>query len=305
MDTSGLATFANDNGFFGPGPLGVATIVTRRAKLKTFPLDPNDFLTPGQASVSGLNGKAVLKVTSDYGVMQSLGTEVGRTSRGSPDKVRLYVAELNTLHGRPDFDLGAIERFWAERIQAYFDSEPLKVKLDASLSVRAVVRDILEQADKRQKAMRGTAVVGTVMQHLVGAKLESAIGHKIEIPHHSANASDQAGRGGDFDLGDSCVHVTAKPTDLLFAKCKRNLANGLKPIIVTAEGFTQSAQLQMDEDASRVDVLGIEQFVAANVHELGLFAAQTRATAIADIITRYNAIIDQYESNPSLKIVAQ
>ena len=49
----------------------------------------------------------------------------------------------------------------------------------------------------------------------------------------------------------------------------------------------------------RVDV---EQFVALNLYELGEFAAAGRRTAIEELVSRYNAIVEEVETDPSLRI---
>ena len=52
----------------------------------------------------------------------------------------------------------------------------------------------------------------------------------------------------------------------------------------------------------RVDIFEVEQFVALNLYELALFEADGRRTALADLVTRYNNIVDACETDPSLKI---
>lgn len=54
--------------------------------------------------------------------------------------------------------------------------------------------------------------------------------------------------------------------------------------------------------ADRLDVFEIEQFVALNLYELGKFNATGRRTAVEEMIERYNTIIDEIETDPSLKI---
>ena len=46
----------------------------------------------------------------------------------------------------------------------------------------------------------------------------------------------------------------------------------------------------------------IEQFVALNVYELAKFAAEGRKAAVNDIVGRYNEIVEEFETDPSLKI---
>jgi hypothetical protein len=49
-------------------------------------------------------------------------------------------------------------------------------------------------------------------------------------------------------------------------------------------------------------VFEIEQFIALNLYELGKFAATGRQTAVRDVVNRYNEIVDEFETDPSLKI---
>lgn len=52
----------------------------------------------------------------------------------------------------------------------------------------------------------------------------------------------------------------------------------------------------------RVDVFEIEQFIALNLYELGTFGAEGRQVAVGDLVNRYNAIVDQVETDPAIKI---
>ena len=46
----------------------------------------------------------------------------------------------------------------------------------------------------------------------------------------------------------------------------------------------------------------VEQFIALNLYELGKFGAEGRRVAVSDFVTRYNEIIEDVETDPSLKI---
>lgn len=171
-------------------------------------------------------------------------------------------------------------------------------------SVQQIVRDLIAQADRRQAESGGAMVTGTVLQHLVGAKLEVALGERLAVAHHSANTSDARGRGGDFDLGDTVIHVSTTPGDLLLSKCGDNVAAGLRPIIVTTEDEVEVAtklarRRGLDE---RVEIYAVEQFVSVNANELGLFAASGVGSTLRAIIERYNAIVERHETDPSLRI---
>jgi hypothetical protein len=59
-----------------------------------------------------------------------------------------------------------------------------QIKLDVSRSLRAVVRDVIAQAEERQKTSPGVYYAGAVLQHLVGTKLDGALG-KGNVQHNS------------------------------------------------------------------------------------------------------------------------
>jgi hypothetical protein len=162
----------------------------------------------------------------------------------------------------------------------------------------------LEEAEKREAQSAGATVVGAVMQHLVGAKLE--ILYPDQIFHHNGYSVADAPtkRAGDFDLGDCAIHVTTSPSPGLLGKCQHNLSQGLRPLIISssagaifAEKLASSVGLE-----KRIDVLDIEQFLVANIFEWTKFDAKDRKTTLQDLITHYNAIVDSCETDPSLKI---
>ena len=301
-----LARFAAQHGFNDRGQLNVGLIVTDRARKDGLPLDPERLLSPSGGQVAGLSGAAGDRILRRHGVTRSIGTEAGRTSRGSIQNMRSYVAKLNELDaaGLLD-DLERVERFWAGQVVALFDREPLTVRSDPAASVQAVVSDVLAQAQARQREGGGAMVIGTVLQHLVGAKLDLALAGRAQVKHHGANTSDEGrGRGGDFDIGDAAIHVTASPTDALLAKCARNLGEGARPMIVTTRKGAQVAHFHAEQHgiAERVEVIEVEQFIAANMHELGLFEAAATGANVRRLIERYNELIEAHQNDPSLKI---
>lgn len=64
-----------------------------------------------------------------------------------------------------------------------------------------------------------------------------------------------------------------------------------------AEGLASNAGV-----ADRLELLEVEQFLATNIHELGLFEAKKRRVKIEELIARYNEIVDEHETDPSLRI---
>lgn len=301
---SALAAFTEEKKFSRKGPLCVAIVMTQQAKASGLPLDPADLLTEGGGQVLGLGKGAVQAVLNRHGVTRVLAAEGGRTSRGSIGNMREYVSFLNRLAASGPVNLEAVENFWVERVRDFFAAKPFRIRLDGSRSLRVVVREILVQAEERQKNTPGMYYVGGVLQHLVGAKLDCALGVG-QLAHNSFSTADaQTKRAGDFLLGDVAIHVTTSPGEAVIERCRENLDDGYKPILVTmqrgltvAEGLSDNASL-----ADRIDIFEIEQFIALNLYELGGFAAEGRRIAVRDLITRYNEIIDEVETDPSMKI---
>jgi hypothetical protein len=268
------------------------------------PLDPDKLVTERGGQVLGLGKGAVQSVLKRHDITRVLAKEGGRTSRGSLGKMREYVTFLNALGKQGKIDLNAIEAFWVDRVQQFFSGKPFKIKLDASRSLRTVVRDVISQAEQRQKDTPGMNYAGAVLQHLVGAKLDCALGQG-HLQHNSFSTADAPNaRAGDFFLGDVAIHVTTSPGEAVIDRCKENLNDGHRPILVTVQrGLTVAEGLASNIGlADRIDIFEIEQFVALNLYEIAKFAAEGRRVAVTDLVSRYNEIVEEFETDPSLKI---
>ncbi len=299
-----LTKFAAANGFRSKGPLSVALVVTQHAKEMGLPLDPGKLVTEGGGQVFGLGKGAVQAILKKHGIDRVLAAEGGRTSRGSLNNMREYVVFLNERATVTKLDLDAVESFWIERVNEFFAGKPFGIKMDPSRGLRAVVGDIIAQAEERQKTTPGMHYAGAVLQHLVGAKLDCALG-KGKFEHNSFSTADApGGRVGDFLIGDVAIHVTTSPGEAVIARCRDNLNDGYRPIVISirrgvavAEGLATNLGL-----GERIDIFEVEQFVALNLYELGKFAADGRKIAVTDLVERYNEIIEDVETDPSLKI---
>ena len=298
-----LRDFNKDRKFNRKGPLCVALVVTQHAR-KGLPLNPDELLTEAGGQVLGLGRGAVQAVLNRHDITRVLAAEGGRTSRGSISNMREYVAFLNGLAAAGAVDLDAVEAFWIERVHEFFSAKPFKIRLDASRSLRTLVRDMIAQAEERQRNTPGMQYAGAVLQHLVGAKLDCALGAG-NFEHNSFSTSDaQSGRAGDFFIGDVAVHVTTSPGEAVIERCRDNINDGHRPIIVTTARGLAAAEV-LAENAGlgeRIDVFEVEQFVALNLYELGKFAAEGRRVAVGEVVARYNEIIEEVETDPSLKI---
>lgn len=180
----------------------------------------------------------------------------------------------------------------------------LAFHFDPGKSLRANINDLLDQATELQKAGCGTNYVGAMLQHLVGAKLDIVLGLG-KIQHHGFSVADQStGRNADYQVEAVAIHITTHPTEALARKCQENIEAGLRPLIITLGDAVRPAgfilePFKLDE---RVDVLDAAQFLTANVYERSLFKAGECKVTLAALLRRYNAIVDECETDPSLRI---
>jgi hypothetical protein len=280
--------------------------VSRLAKKTGLPLDQAVLVTDQKGQVLGLGKSAVQSILKEYGVTRVLAEEGGRTSRGSLGNMQDYVGFLNGLAARGIADAKQIERWWVDRVQEYFTAQPFVLKYDASKSLRAVIRELLSQAFKRQKENPGTMYAGAVLQHLVGAKLSLVLKAQHKLKHHGASVADaSSARAGDFLIDDVALHVTTAPGEALIRKCQKNIDAGHKPVVVTTYESMAGAEslLTIQGISGRVDVWEAEQFIATNIFEISFFKATERKVTIERLVEEYNDIVDQCETDPSLRIV--
>jgi hypothetical protein len=300
-----LSELSIEHQMLGKGFLGLALVITDEARTKGLPLDPAAMMTKGGGQVKGAGGARVGRILADHGITRRLSSEGGRTSRGTPAKMRAYVGFLNGSHDNSDFDLGAIMDFWIARVRDFFASKPFVLEADPALGVSGLIRALVQKVEERQRETVGATLVGTVIQHLIGAKIEVALGLEVgQVARHGASVNDVTGRGGDLEFGDTVIHVTTAPGQPVVEKCRANLMASQRPVIVTGRNRVSTAEALISDQSlgGRIDVLDYEQFLAANVFELGRFSADGRKDAIARIIARYNEIIARLETDPSLRI---
>ena len=197
-------------------------------------------------------------------------------------------------------DLGL--SYWMDRCRAVFAWKPFAIWLDSDESLRGSVRRLLTQAQRRDTLEPGQS--RRVLLHLVGATLDCALG-RGHFQHHSFSTADAPNnRAGDFFLGDVAIHVTTAPGEAVIERCKGNLDDGHRPVVVTvqrslsvAEGLAANVGL-----SDQIDIFEIEQFIALNLYELSKFGADGRKVAIVELVSRYNEVVDEFETDPSLKI---
>lgn len=299
-----LKAFQAENNITTKGPLSLVVQFTRMVKDKDFPLNPDDFQTSSKGQVAGLGGGNLKKILKEHGINQLLSSEGGRTSRGSMGLMIKYVEFLNRWNAEEPVDFSVVENFWAEQVREYFRNQPFVLTADTSKTIGANLDELFDQAKKRQKQNPGTQYLGTVLQHLVAAKLCLIMPEGSFEIHGASVADGPTDRNGDFVINSTIIHCTTMPGALLIEKCKANLRSGCHPVIITIFERVHTA-LNLAEDAGlagRVEVWDIQQFLSANVYEHSFFDEGRRNSTLSEIITRYNSIVLETETDPSLRI---
>ena len=303
-----LARFAADNSVVDKGKLSVVVILSRIWRDVELPISREDIETAGGGQVKGLGGQRLAQILSEHGITRRLASEAGRTSRGSLDFARRYADYLNGLSESgivltPEL-FEAIEAWWIKRVREYFNREGFPIQIDSSLTISAIVSEILEKSSERQRELRGATIRGTVLEHLVGAKLSLALGEE-EIVHKTVStADDSSGVDGDFEIRESVIHVTTAPSEALIGRCEANIRNGKRPVIVCpVDSRSYAASLAKNVNLSnRIEVFSAEEFISMNLNELSSFSSAQLAEKTTEFIDRYNQLIDEFETDPSLRI---
>ena len=299
-----LHSFQVENHIVGKGQLSAVLQITVIASKKEFPLNPTDFLTKSGGQVAKLSGANCNKILQKHGVTQRLASEAGRTSRGTINLMENYVSFLNALKKAEEIDFPKIEDYWVERIIDFFNNQPFVLTSDISQAISTNLNDLFEQAVKRQKENPGTQYLGTMLQHLVAAKLQLILPNGSFEIHGASVADAPTERAGDFVINNTAIHCTTAPSSLLIEKCKKNIQGGYHPVIITIFDRVETAlNLAADSGlADRVEVWDIQQFLSANVYEHSFFDEAKRNSTLSEIIARYNTIVLDAETDPSLRI---
>lgn len=300
-----LLEYKKSNRITTKGPLAVVLFVTRKAKQNGLPMNSAELKAESAGQVAGLSKSSVQAILADYGITKVLAAEGGRTSRGSIKNMEDYVGFLNGLYEQGNCDLDVIEAWWIDRVKDFFASKPFNLKVDAGASVNSAVRDLLDQAKKRQKDNPGTMYEGAVLQHLVGAKLQMLMENKQSIEHNGFSTADApTGRNGDFIAGNTVIHVTTAPGELLMDKCLDNIHAGYRPFIITVSDSMPAAKALagIKDILKNVEIVDAEQFISTNVYEWSGFDSTKHKETLEKLIEIYNELIDTYETDPSLKV---
>lgn len=273
--------------------------------VETFPLNKEDYITEkNQMKTSGsLINKVILN--GRYGIDKVYSKEGGRTTRSTRVAAENLANRLNNID--PNIDglndqereqLCRVLQDWlVDKVQLFFDAQRLQVEFNSDGPLKNNISAILESAKNKR-------IGGPVAQHLVGAKFTLRF-PDIEIHMHSATtADDQLGRPGDFLLNEYSFHVTVAPGEAVIQKCQENLRHGYRPVLLVPENKMQASyQLaEIKQVQNQINFYSLESFISQNIEEIGSFSKANITDSFADLLIKYNEIIDEVEGIPSYKI---
>ncbi|STB68497.1 Uncharacterised protein [Citrobacter freundii] len=283
-----------------------AGLIVSRMMADGIPITDSRLYSDGKSQVRGLSGSTISKILELHGETRIFTREGGRTSRGTIYLAAAFRDVLNNtqVHGKDPVDTvfvsTRLEAFFTQCVRRdYFDKQRISVDLDYSKPVSTVVCDILRAA-----AERSDKPTGTVLQHLIGAKLQLRF-PEIEIGNERANAADlQTFREGDFQVGTTAFHVTTAPMEKLISRCIENKRSGYRPVILTLESKVIAARQMADnvDMSEQISVQAAETFIGNNIEEIAVYDGDKIREGLARLVRTYNTRIETIETDKSLMI---
>ena len=248
------------------------------------------------------SGRLIQSILKRNGEERRFRAEGGRTTRGTVPAAERLVNRLNkigTFAGLSDEErmqtIDDLQIWLVERVKDYFGRQKIDIDIDLNKPSPQIVSDIIAASGSK---------AGAVVQHLVGAKLAVRF-PDLDIENFSYTTADQQlGRPGDFVVGDTAFHVTVSPMPPVLLKCKENLREGYRSMLMVPESRLQAAS-QMAEAIdveARVGIVPIESFVGQNIEELGEFGKANLAAGFRALLTKYNERVSEVEIDRSLLI---
>lgn len=269
-----------------------------------FPLTDAVIATPGRGQVSRLGRGTIQQILKRYGEDRLFLAEGGRTTRGALPAAQDLGARLSAVDGLAELSeeqrtrVSDVLQLWLiERVREHFNSERIAPDIQVAGTGPEVIAEVLAAARARGKA-------GAVAQHLVGAKLALRFPDQLVENHSFTTADVQLGRHGDFQVNDTVLHVTVAPSFGHVDKCRQNLNNGFRVVMIVPQD-SEAATLQLlalRDVTSRVWVARLEQFVGQNIEELSSFAQRRFSGTIRQLLETYNARVSAVEADVSLLI---
>jgi len=270
---------------------------------KKCPLTRGDVFSETGSEVKGARS-GLHAILREYGIPETFLKEA-TTRQASHDAERLLDRlEFGKTLGRTESEtrdraLKAAIEVLRNRAYDWLKRQNLKISCDRQFSPSVWVHSILREAEGRSG--------GRVEQHLVGAKLQKRHPHK-SVPNYPGHAGDlQTGRQADFDVDKISYHVTATPSRAVIQKCKTNAESNRHPVLVVPREKVPNARVLAEDEGigNRLTILGLEDFMAANVIEISVEQGTDFFATLREIIEEYNRRVEEVETDLALKIELQ
>lgn len=276
---------------------GIKVAEISRAK---WPIERSDIVAKGGRFRS--TGPFIQKVLRRFGEEREYASEGGRTTGGSIEAAEDLASRLGAVNGFPKAEKIAL----ADEIQKWIyehvvrpalDHEGLKIELNIEKIPPDIITGILAAGAKQ-------GVSGAVAQHLVGAKLALRF-PKAQIDNYSYTTQDkQLGRKGDFEVGDTIIHVTMSPSEAVVDKCAANLKAGYRVILLVPRIALSGARyfVEKSQAPSQIWLTSIKAFVGQNLVELAEFGIAGLRVQLRGLLEKYNERAQLVEAKRSLLI---
>lgn len=284
------------------GSIAAALVVLDRLQ-SDYILDISAHVAGGESQIAGLSTKSVERILAAYGETRPLSSVGGRTNRGARGDVAALLTAMKCLNLKLESEdkrnktLMAMQKHVVEKyVSLQFAVQRVKVAFNGSDATWKFIHAIIQNARQSGKA-------GPVAEYLVGAKLAIRFPDKT-IRNKRASSSDvQAGYSGDFEIGNTALHVTIAPMPELYNKCRGNLERGLRVYLLVPDAVVFGARQNAGQAATgRIAVESIESFVATNIDELCEFDGNRLKSGLRRLLETYNTRVDEVEFDKSLLI---
>lgn len=282
------------------GSIATALVVLARLKNEDYNLNFSTHVAEGGMQIRGASGAAVGAILKEFGEIRPFAKEGGRTNRSGPAEIKSLLEALKTLKlenkskdARSE-SLRSMIQFLVDRVNDFHNKQKIKLTFNPTLSTWHIVHNLLSEATAEGKA-------GYVAQHLVGAKLELRFPN-IEVSNEGGSTADlQTKRPGDFLIGHTAFHVTVAPMPPVFEKCRHNIRQGFKPILLVPDSKLIGArQIAEQTREQQIAVESIESFVSQNINEISSFNKDKLTGSFKKLVLIYNRRVDEVETDKAL-----
>lgn len=284
------------------GTIAAALIVLESLRSRC-ELDLSFHLAEGGAQIAGLNLPSLRKILHRFGETRAFPSEGGRTNRGNNKAIATLLSSLSETGlgalaeaERNEF-INSMQQALVHSLDAYYKLECVRFDFATHKPVRKLVGDILAFAQQRNQS-------GPVVQHLVGAKLALRFPHIVIGNFAYSAADDQAGRAGDFCIGNTAFHITVAPGLNHIERCAKNIQEGLHVFLIVPDGKISNARafLEAKNLLDKVAVESAESFIGQNISELAEFSLDKCIAKLGELLREYNRRVEEVETDNSLLI---